>query len=65
MLSTVRATWCARISSVADWSARIRSSPNTAIRPMSGSPVGLSLSVTGQSNIQSAPGRTILACSGS
>ena len=34
MLSSVRATWCARMSRVADRSARMRCSPNTAIRPI-------------------------------
>ena len=61
MPSSVRATWCARISSVADRSVRIRRWPKTAIRPMSGSPVDLSLTVTGHSSIDSASGRTVLA----
>ena len=57
MPSSVRATWCARISSVADRSVRIRRWPKTAIRPMSGSPVDLSLTVTGHSSIDSALGQ--------
>ena len=57
--STARAACCARISSVADRSARVRCRPNTASTPISGSPDGRSLSVTGQSSIPSQPGSRI------
>ena len=62
--STARATWCARISSVAARPARMRCSPNTASTPMSGSPDGRSLSVSGHSSIQSYPGTIAAACGG-